>query len=577
MKQLSTMFLMIFAIAQISYAQEKIIIKGGTLVDVREGYLTEGAVITIHGDRIVSVSNTDNGTLSKGISIDATGKYILPGLIDLHIHYDDWAGELYLNHGVTTVVDLGNVYEWIKAQKRGIESGLIPGPRLFHATENLDGPTDRGLTKRVVRTITNPKLAKLLMSQYIKDGVDAVKVYDQLSEEVLRVIVAEAKKDNLPVIGHFKDVRVAARVGAHGIEHTNAVANAIVDEPSMKEAKKRVRQGFPLMSQFFMDSSKLPGIVELMVKNNLYLNPTFRGDWAGDRSQLEKGFHYEDFDLLINDWRLRYVPLAFRMAAMKEYQEIGVWNWRDLSLYERNLFNQGYQNTQRLVKTFVEAGGKLYAGTDSAHLSTPGLSMHQELELMVDAGISPLKALQAATINSAELMRMTDRLGTLEKGKVGDVIILDANPLENIRNTRKIWKVISRGKILDLDYHADFKNPLPRNYPEDSSHYFPSPEIQAVSPEVLESGEINASLTVTGTGFIPYSLVRLDGIQLPTKWVNSFELQADVADELLQPGTHAISVENPDFAGGTVSPGWHVAHLGLRSHISNNFLILVPF
>ena len=111
MKQLSTMFLMIFAIAQISYAQEKIIIKGGTLVDVREGYLTEGAVITINGDRIVSVSNTDNGTLSKGISIDATGKYILPGLIDLHIHYDDWAGELYLNHGVTTVVDLGNVYE----------------------------------------------------------------------------------------------------------------------------------------------------------------------------------------------------------------------------------------------------------------------------------------------------------------------------------------------------------------------------------------------------------------------------------------------------------------------------------
>ena len=76
------------------------------------------------------------------------------------------------------------------------------------------------------------------------------------------------------------------------------------------------------------------------------------------------------------------MPLAFRMAVMKEYQEIGVWNWRDLSLYERNLFNQGYKNAQQLVKTFVEAGGKLYAGTDSAHLSTPGLSMHQELELM---------------------------------------------------------------------------------------------------------------------------------------------------------------------------------------------------
>ena len=81
------------------------------------------------------------------------------------------------------------------------------------------------------------------------------------------------------------------------------------------------------------------------------------------------------FDLLLNDWRLRYVPLAFRLAVMKEYQEIGVWNWRDLSSYEQDLFHLGYENTQRLVKAFVEAGGKLYAGTDSAHLSTPGLSL----------------------------------------------------------------------------------------------------------------------------------------------------------------------------------------------------------
>ena len=558
-------------------AQDRIIIRGGTLVDVREGNLIEGAVVVVEGDRIVSVSGADEAVPFGEQTIDAAGKYILPGLIDLHVHYDDWAGELYLNHGVTTVVDLGNVYEWIKAQKRGIKSGFLPGPRLFHATENLDGPVPGGSVKRVVRTVDDPESVQLLMSQYLKDGVDAVKVYDQLSEEVLRAIVAEAEKGDIPVIGHFKDVRVAARVGAHGIEHTYAVAEAIVDEQAREDARNKVRKGFPLMSQSFMDGSKLPGIVQLMVEKGLYLNPTFRGSWQGDRALLEKGFHYEDFDLLLNDWRLRYVPLAFRLAVMKEYQEIGVWNWRDLSSYEQDLFHLGYENTQRLVKAFVEAGGKLYAGTDSAHLSTPGLSLHQELELMVDAGVSPLQALQAATINSAELMRMHNRLGALEEGKVGDVVILEANPLEDIRNTRKIWKVISRGRILDLNYHADFKNPLPRNYPEDSSHYFPSPEIRAVSPEVLNPGEAGASLTVTGTGFVPYSLVRLNGTRLPTEWVSGFELRADVAAELLRPGTHAISVENPDFAWGTVSPGWHVAHLGLRSPISNDFLILVPF
>ena len=144
-------------------------------MDVREGNLIEGAVIAVEGDRIVSVSGADEAVPSGEQTIDAAGKYILPGLIDLHVHYDDWAGELYLNHGVTTVVDLGNVYEWIKAQKRGIKSGFVPGPRLFHATENLDGPVPGGSVKRVVRTVDDPESAQLLMSQYLKDGVDAGK------------------------------------------------------------------------------------------------------------------------------------------------------------------------------------------------------------------------------------------------------------------------------------------------------------------------------------------------------------------------------------------------------------------
>src|SRR5688500_17178166 len=133
---------------------------------------------------------------------------------------------------------------------------------------------------------------------------------------------------------------------------------------------------------------------------------------------------------MINDWRLRYVPLGFRLAVLKEYQEIDIWHWRDLTEYERGLFEQAYHNTQKLLKAFVDAGGKLYAGTDSAHMSTPGLSLHQEIELFVDAGLTPLQALQAATTNPAALMRMSDRLGTVEAGKSGDLVILDANPLE---------------------------------------------------------------------------------------------------------------------------------------------------
>ena len=555
-------------------AQQQVVIRGGTLIDVRDGSLRTDTVIVVEGDRVVSVA-TGGPLPAGGTILDATGKYILPGLIDLHVHYDEWAAELYLNHGVTTVVDLGNAHEWIRAQREGIEKGFVPGPRLFHGTENLDGPSDNpDDTKKVVRVVAGPEDARRAMREYL-GHVQAVKVYDRLSPATLRAIVAEAQKDDLPVIGHFRDVRDAIQAGAHGIEHTTAVANAVADQQALAEAREKVRKGFRVPSEAFLDEKKLPEIVQLMVEKGLYLNPTLRMSWEGDRSQRELGFHYQDFDLLINDWRLRYVPLAFRLAVLKEYQEIGVWHWADLSQQEQDLFHRGYQNASRIVKAFVDAGGKLYAGTDSAHMCTPGLALHQELELIVKAGVGELQALQAATLHSAELMRMQDRLGTLREGSVADLLILDANPLEDIHNTRKIWKVISRGRVLEGEYDPNFKNPIPRNYWEDSSHYFPAPEIQEVSPEVVVEGVRDVTLTVRGTGFIPYSIVQFDGVKLKTEWLDGFQLRAEVPAELLSPGTYAVTVENPDFAGGSVSVGQHLAHLGIRDHVSNEFLVLV--
>ena len=561
-------------------AQERVVIQGGTLVDVRDGSLTQNAAIVLEGDRIVSVFGGGQQPVSGGAVIDASGKYILPGLIDLHAHYKDWAPELYLNHGITTVVDLGSPHEWIKAQKEGIQSGLIPGPRLFIGTNNLDGPPENEqnyFVRPYVELLDDTEEALASMRRYVSEGVDAVKVYDNLSIEVLRVLVREAENANIPVIGHFRDVRIAADIGAHGIEHNRAVANAILDEEARREALEKVRPGFDLPAESFMDLSRLSEIVQLMVRNNLYLNPTMRMSWHGDRALREKGFHYEDFDLLINNWNLRYIPLNFKLANLKEFQEIGLWHWSDLTQYERDLFHQGYENAQRLIREFSEAGGKLYAGTDCANMCVPGLGTHQELELMVDAGASPLQALQAATIHSAELMRMEDRLGTLEEGKAADLLILEANPLEDIRNTREIAQVISRGQVLDGEYRADFVNPIPMNESDDSSHYFPSPRIRWASPEALVAGEQGATLTVHGTGFIPYSFVRLNGQTLETTFVDPFQLTAAVPPELLEPGTYAVTVENPDFAGGTIFArgATDIAHMGIRPPISNEFLVLV--
>jgi hypothetical protein len=193
-------------------AADQVVVRGGTLIDVRNGQLMEGAVIVVEGDRIVSVTRA--GSVPAGATVlDAQGKYILPGLIDLHVHYKDWAAELYLNHGVTTVVSLGDMYQWMRGQKDGIARGIIPGPRLFHSTENLDLPPDdpgnyfvRGYT-RLVKTAEDARAA---VREYTADKVDAVKVYDQLTVPQLQGIVAEAEKANIPVIGHFADVRIAA-------------------------------------------------------------------------------------------------------------------------------------------------------------------------------------------------------------------------------------------------------------------------------------------------------------------------------------------------------------------------------
>ncbi len=574
------LLLAMFAVCTILPAQNRIVIQGGTMIDVRTGNLVPDAVIVLEGDRIASVSRGAASVPQGATVIDAKGKFIIPGLIDSHVHYSDWSPELFLNFGNTAVLDLGNDHDWIMAQKEGIERGSIPGPRMLISTTVIDGPPESAnyFERPYVRIVKNSEEAATAVRSEIAAGkLDSVKVYAGLTTEMLKAIVHEADKAKLPVIGHFTDVRVVAEVGAKGVEHMDPVAHALVDEPAWKEAQKKARRGYNPPALAFMNASRAPAIVDLMLKSGQYLNPTLRVEFMGDRILRDKGFPYQDFDLLINDWRLRYAPLGFRLGVLKEYQEIGVWHWMDLSQAEQDQYHQAAVNSMKFVKMFADAGGKLYSGTDTGHMCTPGLCLHQELELLVDAGVSPLKTLQSATINAAELLRVQDRLGVLEQGKAADLVILDANPLEDIRNTRKIARVISRGRVLDGQYHADFENPLPNKTMEDTSHFFPSPRIRRVSPDIFGEDAQGATITVTGTGFIPYSFVRVNGKKLKTEYAGTFQLRATIPAKMLEMGTHAITVENPDFAWGTIyAPGAQdISHLGIRDRISNEAWVMV--
>jgi imidazolonepropionase-like amidohydrolase len=561
----------------------RLVLQGGTIVNVRNGALRPNVTIVMNGDLITSISNEPVTPESNDLTLDITGQYIIPGLIDAHLHYEDFAPELLLNHGVTTALDLGNDYEWIKAQAEAINDGWIPGPRLFYSTPHFDAPPPAGsplLRQRGHKHfIDDIDAARAATEDYINQGVSAVKIYEGLNPDILAAISEVADRSNIPVIGHFKDAEITAAVGGAGIEHLYAIARSAQDLEAAQyvrdlSAKRPGSLGLSPVAS--IDWNKLTTVIDMLVEKNVYLNPTLMG-YRSVPHFKEKGFHYEDFELLINDWRLRYIPLQFRLHVLKEYQEQGSWHWHDLNEEEQQWAVRQFENAQRMTKMYVDRGGKIYAGPDCAATCTFGLGLHQEMELLIDSGVSTLKALQSATLHSAEVLRMEDKIGTVEENMLADLVVVKGNPLENIRHTRDISHVISRGRVLDGEYHPEFNILMPKPEPETSGHFFPSPRLTWISPEALTTESGSTRLTIRGSGFIPYSLINFGGHNLATKYFGATHIEADIPATLLQRGSHEITVENPDFAFGTTddAEAEDLFHLGVRPRISNAFLIIV--
>ena len=559
----------------------RLLLQGGTIIDVRTGDLRSNTVIVIEGDRIAAISNEPVSPSINDRSLNLTGQFIIPGLIDAHVHYEEFASELLLNHGVTTVLDLGNDYEWIKATAEGIRAGWFPGPRLYYSTPHFDAPPPAGhpwlegrFHKHFIEDVNEAEAAT---KKYISQGVSAIKIYQGLDDDVTEVVVSIANDANIPVMGHFRDAEVAASMVGAGIEHLGPLA-VMAQDPELvrqvRELSSRRPGSIGLGSVASVDWDKMETVIDMLVEKDAYLNATLLvGSKQIPHVRTELGFLYEDFDLLINNWRLRYIPLQFRLHLLMEYMQQGVWHWDDLNEEEQRWAVQQFENAQRITKMYSDRGGKLYAGPDCAAGCTFGLGLHQEMELLVDSGISPLKALQSATLHTAEVMRMEDKIGTVEENKLADLVVLRANPLENIRNTRAISHVILGGRVLDGEYHPEFNALLEKPEPETSGHFFPSPVITWISPEALTTESSPARLSLRGSGFIPYSLINFGGNNLETRYLGSTHIEVDIPPSLLQRGTYDVTVENPDFAYGRATTD--LFHLGVLPRISNVHKIIV--
>ena len=572
--------------------QNVLVIEGGTLIDGNGGAPVPDAAIIIRGNRIETVSRKGQVSYPAGARVlQADGKYILPALMDAHCHYQWWMPELLLNHGVTSVALVGGG-NWSFAQREAIERGKLPGPRLFLHGATVRAPWRPGLVM-IGRPIDTPEKAREAVRRAVASNPADVNLMRGVSFEVYQAAIDEAHKAGLPVvaqpIGPTVYAREAVLAGIDILEHAAGVGVSIAKDPSKwtryGEVEEHSIDPIPFVD---MDDGKAAELIQLLVDRNVYVEP--------DLIAVGRGFQKNRREYELQDYRiyenpdLAYVPEFRRWKELRTYRE---FDHLEPAAWERR--NKAYQNMVRFMTMFVAAGGKLLAGTDTSSWAVPGIGMHHELDILVEeVGMTPMQAILAATRNSAEAWRVLDRQGTLEAGKLADILIVNADPLQSIRNLQKIEWVIQNGQLIDRTYHAWFDSPLKNFYggmvegldwfaalkrqtqqgiryragltDEGPSWSFgqPTPGIESISPSMVTEGDPALTLTIRGVNFTRNSLVFFNSRPVPTRLINGERLEATLdAGRIARAGTYSVIVKNPGFPqqpqwGGDTSNTAHI-------------------
>ncbi len=440
-----------------------LLIRNVSVIDATGAPEQHGITVMIRGERIESLGPSAGIQAPSGAQVvDGSGKFLIPGLWDMHVHLTA-AGEpagsrdilipLLLVNGITGVRDMGAHFEQIQKRREEMRRGELLGPRIFTAGPYVDGPEPSFQPAMVV---TDAASAREAVRKLVGQGVDFIKVQTRVPREAYLALAAEAKRLKIPFAGHVPDAVEAweaAHAGQASIEHLTQVLFGC----------KRRDAYIPWSAEQWKQENPEPGV-------DAEGRPrTWIGDWiaAYDNTEAEKLFtrmrnnrtwHTPTLVLLRNRAflgaegtlpapdQLRFIP-----AALQEIWKQGALAWHEgLSYEETNAGIRLFQRQQQLVGDMLRAGLAFLAGTDTpAPYLFPGFSLHQELELLVQSGLSEMDALQAATRNAAGFLGVLDSYGTIEKGKIADLLLLEANPLQNIRNTGEITAVILGGRYLD--------------------------------------------------------------------------------------------------------------------------------
>jgi imidazolonepropionase-like amidohydrolase len=361
---------------------------------------------------------------------------------------------LYVANGVTSVRDMGGVPEAINKFRKDIKEGKVVGPRILMAGFIVDGPQPIWPFSVKVANEADGRRAVIEQKQR---GVDFIKVYSLLSRESYLAIADEAKKQGMTFAGHVPfavGVAEASDAGQKSIEHLTGVLlgcsskedemlKEMVEASASPNARVELFRISRKHAQTIFDTyseQKAAGLFARFAKNGTYHVPTLT---------ILRAVAFMDDSSFTNDPRLKYIPPFLKSS----WDPKNDFRFRNRKPEDIEHAKKTYQKNLEIVGAMRRAGVQFLAGTDVANpFIFPGFSLHDELSLLVKSGLTPMEALQAATINPAKYFGLTDSLGTIEKGKIADLVLLEANPLEDISNTQKIAAVVMGGKLFDKAY-----------------------------------------------------------------------------------------------------------------------------
>ena len=421
-----------------------------TVIDVTEGSARAHRTVVVRNGKIEDVLYTPEAKgKAPGLQINGTGKFLIPGLWDMHVHtiFGDWfprakeiTRPLFIANGVTGVRDMGSDLDALQQLRNEISAGTLVGPRIVMSGPMLDGPQPRFPASIAIKT---PEDGRRAVDELKKRGADFIKLQSLIPRDAVFAIADEAKKQGITFVGHVPDaVRAseASNAGQKSFEHLIGIFEGA--SPLEDEFIKGSKSESKFLSTY--DPERAAKLFALLAKNQTWQCPTLVWERGGNLIELS------DF---AKDPRAKYVPSYWKDVTWKRFTEQIEHEFNTDDLATRRRF---VQKELEVVNDMHHAGIPFLAGTDTPPgvYIFPGFSLHEELQRFVAAGFTPVEALQTATLNPAKFLGMEDRLGTIEKGKFADLVLLDANPLDEIRNTQKIAGVIANGRYFsraDLD------------------------------------------------------------------------------------------------------------------------------